>query len=113
MLPRSETTPACRGVYHRARSRDPLAHAATPLFNKKSALALLHPDTGTAAILRNELHAGFLQGPLNSLSNIVGHCGTLPVIPFETLDRRQGALRGVRQPRLGPAQQRGQLESVR
>ena len=75
------------------------------LLNKKSALALLHSDTGTAAILRNELNAGFLQGPLNSVSNIVGHRGALSVIPFETLDRRQRALRRFRQPRLGPAQQ--------
>src|ERR1041385_1492358 len=81
------------------------AQRATPLFNKKSALALLHSDTGTAAILRNELNAGFLQGPLNSVSNIVGHGGTLSVIPFETLDRRQRALRRFRQLRLGPAQQ--------
>ncbi|MEA2346198.1 MAG: hypothetical protein QOF63_4367 [Thermoanaerobaculia bacterium] len=79
---------------------------ATPLFNKKSALALLHSDTGAAAILRNELNAGFLQGPPNGFSNIVGHRGTLPVIPFETLDSRQRALRGLRQLRLGPGQQR-------
>jgi hypothetical protein len=78
---------------------------ATPLFNKKSALALLHSNTGTAAILRNELDAGFLQGPLNSVSNIFRHRGALSVIPFETLDRRQRALRRFRQLRLGPAQQ--------
>jgi hypothetical protein len=45
---------------------------ATPPFNKKSAFALLDSDTGTAAILRNELNAGFLQGPLNSVPDIVG-----------------------------------------
>jgi hypothetical protein len=78
---------------------------ATPLFNKKSAFAPLHSDTGTAAILSNELNAGFLQGSLNSVSNIVGHRGALSVIPFETLDSRQRALRRFRQLRLGPAQQ--------
>jgi hypothetical protein len=78
---------------------------ATPLFNKKSALALLHSDTGTAAILGNELNAGSLQSALNSVSDIVGHGGALSVIPFKTLDRRQGALSRFRQPRLGPAQQ--------
>jgi hypothetical protein len=77
---------------------------ATTLF-KKSALALLHSDACAAAILRDELDARFLQGPLNSFSNIVGHGGALSVIPFETLDRRQRALRRFRQPRLGPAQQ--------
>jgi hypothetical protein len=78
---------------------------ATPLFNKKSALALLHSDAGTAAILRDELNARFLQGPLNSVSNIFRHRGALSVIPFETLDRRQRALSRFRQLRLGPAQQ--------
>jgi hypothetical protein len=79
---------------------------ATPLFNKKSAFALLHSDTCAAAILRNELNAGFLQGPLNSISDIVGHGGALSVAPPETLNRRQRTLRRFRQLRLGPAQQR-------
>ena len=50
--------------------------------------------------------AGFLQGPLNSVSDIVGHKRALPVIPFETLNSRQRTLRRFRQLRLGPAQQR-------
>jgi hypothetical protein len=33
---------------------------ASALFNKKSALALLHSDTGTAAVLSNELDTSFL-----------------------------------------------------
>ena len=78
---------------------------ATPLFNKKSALAPLHSDACAAAIFRNELDAGFLQGPLNSFSDIFRHRGALSVIPFETLDRRQRARRRFRQLRLGPAQQ--------
>jgi hypothetical protein len=40
---------------------------ATPLFNKKSAFAPLHSDACAAAILRNELNAGFFHGPPNSL----------------------------------------------
>jgi hypothetical protein len=70
---------------------------ATPLFNKKSALAPLHSDACAAAIFRNELDAGFLQGPLNSFSDIFRHRGALSVIPFETLDRRQRARRRFRQ----------------
>jgi hypothetical protein len=79
---------------------------ATPLFNRQSAPAFLQSDAGTAAILRNELNAGFLQSPLNRVLNIVGHGGALSVIPFETLDRWQGARRRLRQLRLRPAQQR-------
>jgi hypothetical protein len=39
--------------------------------NKQSAFAPLHSDACAAAILGNELNAGFFQSPLNSLSNIV------------------------------------------
>jgi hypothetical protein len=76
------------------------------MLNKKSAFAPLHSDACAAAILRNELSAGFFHGPLNSFSNIVGHGGALSVAPLETLDRRQRTLRRFRQLRLGPAQQR-------
>jgi hypothetical protein len=54
---------AIRIAYVRVRSPHAAAlMRATMLLNIKSALALLHSDTGTAAILRNELNAGFLQG---------------------------------------------------
>jgi hypothetical protein len=33
--------------------------------SKKSALAPLHSDADAAAVLSDELNAGFLQGPLN------------------------------------------------
>src|SRR4051812_41764103 len=93
----------------RTRSGTAIPHVAplmraTPLFNQKSALALLHSDAGPAAVLRNELNAGFLQGPLNSVPDIVGYRGALSVVPFETFDRRQRALRRFRQLRLGQAQ---------
>jgi hypothetical protein len=45
-----------------------------PHAQKKSASALLHPDAGTAAILRDELDAGLLNGFLNGFPNVVGHC---------------------------------------
>lgn len=41
------------------------------LLNKKSALSLLHPDAGTAAILWDELDAGLFQRGADRIPNIL------------------------------------------
>ena len=78
---------------------------ATPLFNKKSALALLHSDTGTAAILRNELNAGFLQGDHQRVARF-DPTADVTFCRFQPFDRGDGDTGFVRQIILRPTDKR-------
>src|SRR6185295_9349599 len=76
---------------------------ATP--QKKSALALLHSDACAAAILRNELDAGFLQGDHQRGARF-GPTADVTFCRLQPFDRGDGDTGFVRQIILRPTDQR-------
>src|SRR4051794_25709171 len=93
----------------RTRSGTTIPHVAalmraTPPFNKKSPLALLHSDAGAAAILRDELDAGFLQGGHQS-SPRFGTTSHRPILGLQSSDCRLGNTGGGSQIALRPRKQ--------